>query len=51
MKVEIHKVVGIEYTLKNVSGEVVDSNAGEDLLHFIWKYKLVFYGLAISKSL
>lgn len=35
MKVEHQKVVGIEYTLKNTAGEVVDSNEGEELLHFI----------------
>ncbi len=35
MKVEDQKVVGIEYTLKNTEGEVIDSNSGEDLLHFI----------------
>ena len=35
MKVENQKVVGIEYTLKNHAGEVIDSNEGEDILHFI----------------
>jgi len=35
MKVEDKKVVAIEYTLKNDSGEVLDSNKGEDMLFFI----------------
>ena len=35
MKVENKKIVAIEYTLKNDSGEVLDSNKGEDLLYFI----------------
>jgi len=35
MKVENQKVIGIEYTLKNPAGEVLDSNAGEDVLYFI----------------
>jgi len=35
MKVGNRKVVGIEYTLKNNQGEVLDSNKGEELLHYI----------------
>jgi len=35
MKVENKKVVGIEYTLKDPSGEIIDTNAGEDALYFI----------------
>ncbi len=35
MKVENGKVIGIEYTLKNAAGEVLDSNAGEETLYFI----------------
>ena len=35
MKISNNKVVGIEYTLKDLTGEIVDSNAGEDLLHYI----------------
>ena len=35
MKIEAKMVVGIEYTLKNTAGEVIDSNAGEELLYFI----------------
>ena len=35
MKVEDKKVVAIEYTLKNDSGEVLDSNKGEEMLYFI----------------
>lgn len=35
MKVEDKKVVAIEYTLKNPSGEVLDSNKGGELLYFI----------------
>jgi FKBP-type peptidyl-prolyl cis-trans isomerase SlyD len=35
MKVENQKVVGMEYTLKNNQGEVLDTNAGEDLLQYI----------------
>ena len=35
MKIEDKKVVAIEYTLKNASGEVLDSNQGEELLYFI----------------
>ena len=34
-KVEHRKVVGIEYTLKNLAGEILDSNEGEEPLYFI----------------
>ncbi len=35
MKIEDNKVVGIEYTLKDEKGVVMDSNKGQDLLYFI----------------
>ena len=35
MKVEDHKVVGIEYTLKDKTGDVVDTNVGDESLYFI----------------
>lgn len=35
MKIENNKVVGIEYTLKDKSGKIMDSNEGQELLYFI----------------
>jgi FKBP-type peptidyl-prolyl cis-trans isomerase SlyD len=35
MMVADKKVVGMEYTLKNTAGEILDSNEGEELLYFI----------------
>jgi FKBP-type peptidyl-prolyl cis-trans isomerase SlyD len=35
MKVENQKVIGIEYTLKDSKGEILDSNAGQERLYFV----------------
>src|SRR5437762_945903 len=45
MRIENGKVVGIEYTLKDKAGKVVDSNKGEDLLHFIQGSENIVPGL------
>jgi FKBP-type peptidyl-prolyl cis-trans isomerase SlyD len=48
MKIENQKVVGIEYTLKDSAGGVVDSNAGGDPLYFIQGLGTIVPGLEIA---
>ncbi len=48
MKIEKHSVVGIEYTLKDNAGVIVDSNAGGDPLLFIQGMGTLVPGLEIA---
>jgi FKBP-type peptidyl-prolyl cis-trans isomerase SlyD len=45
MKIENQKVVGIEYTLKDKAGEVVDTNVGGEPLYFIQGLGTIVPGL------
>lgn len=45
MKIENKKVVGIEYTLKDRAGAVIDSNSGADPLYFIQGMGTIVPGL------
>jgi FKBP-type peptidyl-prolyl cis-trans isomerase SlyD len=48
MKIENQKVVGIEYTLKDKAGAVIDTNAGGDPLFFIQGMGTIVPGLEIA---
>ena len=48
MKISHQKVVGIEYTLKDNAGGIVDSNAGGDPLYFIQGMGTIVPGLEIA---
>lgn len=50
MKIENQKVVGIEYTLKDQAGQVVDSNTGGDPLFFIQGMGTIVPGLEHALS-